>query len=288
MNFLKLSFLFVFLLASVSNGQERPLLTEDIDITPAGSVNVAAGTDFLQDAKFPLSGLTGDLTRLGNVRIRTGLASNVEIQMEGVVQEFLAINTESTPPPIPLSVTGNSTNDYGDMLMSVKVKLRNETETLPGIGLKFGYQMPNSDEKKGIGTNQINIFSKLILQKTFMTDGNGDPRLKIYGNLGLGIMTAPTESFSQNDVLLYGLAGTYRISPNIKIGSEVNGRINTQGGGAPLGTESQGQFRIGTQIKASGLIFDAAGIFGLTEFSPRTGVTFGVTYQSPPIFTPAQ
>ena len=34
-------------------------------------------------------------------------------------------------------------------------------------------------------------------------------------------------------------------------------------------------------IKASGLRFDTAAVFGLTRFSPRTGVTFGVTYVSP-------
>ena len=38
----------------------------------------------------------------------------------------------------------------------------------------------------------------------------------------------------------------------------------------------------------SGLRFDFAGIKGLGEFSPRSGVTFGVTYDSPSIFAPAK
>jgi hypothetical protein len=42
------------------------------------------------------------------------------------------------------------------------------------------------------------------------------------------------------------------------------------------------------QIKATGLKFDVAGIAGLSKFSPRSGVTFGVTYDSPSIFTPAK
>ena len=104
----------------------------------------------------------------------------------------------------------------------------------------------------------------------------------------LGIMTAPLERFTQNDVLLYGLAGIYRVSDRINLVSEVNGRVSTRSGDAPLGTESIGQFRVGTQIRASGLRFDTAAIFGLTKFSPRTGLTFGVTYESPSIFTPAQ
>ena len=59
-------------------------------------------------------------------------------------------------------------------------------------------------------------------------------------------------------------------------------------GRAPLGTESVGQFRIGSQIKASGLRFDTAAVFALTPNSPRTGIVFGVTYQTPAIFTPAK
>ena len=101
-------------------------------------------------------------------------------------------------------------------------------------------------------------------------------------------MSAPLERFSQNDVLLYGLAGIYSATDRINLVGEVSGRASTRKGDAPLGTESSGQFRLGTQIKASSLRFDTAAIFGLTKYSPRTGVTFGVTYQSPSIFTPAK
>lgn len=261
-------------------GQQRPLITDDIDITPEGAIEISAGVDFLQNAKFPLSGLKGDLTRVGDIRLRTGFAPNVELQIEGVVQNFLAINSQG-PSAIPLNISGNSSNDFDDFTVSAKVKLMNETKLLPAFGLKFGFQMPNTDQAKGIGTNQINIFSKIIVQKRFGKRAGKSPIANIYGNLGLGIMNAPLNNFTQNDVLLYGLAGIFRLNDRINIVSEINGRANTRGGGAPLGTESVGQFRVGTQIKASGLRFDTAAVFGLTRFSPRTGVTFGVTYQSP-------
>jgi len=277
------------LLASFSAfAQQRPLLTEDVDITPEGTVEIAAGVDFLQNVKFPLSGLKGDLTRVGDVRIRTGFAPNVEIQIEGVLQNFLAINSQTATSPIPLALDGNSTNDTGDIIISTKIKLRNETKNLPAIGFKFGFEMPNSDQARGIGTNQINIFSKILLQKRFGRVAGKTPRINVFGNLGLGIMTAPIERFTQNDVFLYGLAGIFKVNERINIVSEVNGRLNTRGGTAPLGTESVGQFRIGTQIRASGLRFDTAAVIGLTKFSPRSGVTFGVTYQSPNIFKPAK
>jgi hypothetical protein len=266
--------------------QQRPLLTDDIDITPAGAVEIGAGVDFLQNVKLPLSGLKGDLTRVGDIRIKNGFAPNVELQVEGVIQDFLAINSQQLPGPIPLNINGNSTNDFGDITVSAKVRLISETRLLPAFGMKFGFEMPNTDQARGIGTNQVNIFTKLIAQKKFgKGDGKRAPRANVYGNIGLGILSAPLEDFSQNDVLLYGLAGIFRVTDRINVASEVNGRISTRSGDAQLGTESVGQFRIGAQIKASGLRFDSAAVFGLTRYSPRTGVTFGVTYLSP-VFVP--
>ncbi len=284
----RLSTLLILAFAVFSaNAQQRPLLTDDVDITPAGAFDLAAGVDFFQDAKFPLSGIKGDLTRVGDIRVRTGLASNVEIQIEGSIQNYVSINSRSASA-IPLNVTGNSTNDFDDYTISAKIKLRNESGALPALGLKFGYQMPNTNQALGIGTNQINIFGKFLVQKKFGRTRNMTPKFNAYGNLGLGIMTAPLERFTQNDVFLYGLAGIYRLTDHVNVLGEVNGRMNTRGGTAPLGTESIGQFRIGTQIKASGLRFDTAAAFGMTKFSPRTGVTFGVTYQTPNVFTPAK
>lgn len=278
-----------FLHASVlfCAGQQRPLITDDVDITPTGALEIGAGVDFLQNAKFPLSGLKGDLTRVGDLRFRTGFAPNVELQIEGTLQNFLAINSAG-PSAIPLSVNGNSTSDLDDFTVSAKIKLKNESKAIPALGFKFGFQMPNTDQAKGIGTNQINIFSKFIFQKRFGKKAGKAPLANIFGNLGLEIMTAPIDRFTQNDVLLYGLAGIFRVNDHINIASEVNGRMNTRSGTAPIGTESIGQFRIGTQIKASGLRFDTAAVLGLTQYSPRTGIVFGVTYQSPAFFKPAQ
>ena len=287
-NRLLLISLFIFTASLSAFAQQRPLMTDDIDITPLGAIEISAGVDFLQNVKFPLSGLKGDLTRVGDIRIRQGFASNVELQIEGTLQNFLAINSRTIPSPIPLNVTGNSTSDFDDISISAKIKLLNERKNLPAVGLKFGFQLPNTDQAQGIGTNQINIFSKIIVQKKFGKKAGESPRANIYGNIGLGIMNAPLANFTQNDVLLYGLAGIFQFNKRINIVSEVNGRISTRAGDAPLGTESIGQFRVGTQIKASGLRFDTAAIFGLTRFSPRTGVTFGVTYESPSFFPVAK
>ncbi len=76
-------------LVSIASAQQRPLITEDVDIIPPGSMRIEAGIDFLQGAKFPASGLTGDLTRVGVIGINIGFAPNIEFQIEGVAQNFL-------------------------------------------------------------------------------------------------------------------------------------------------------------------------------------------------------
>jgi hypothetical protein len=283
--------LLIFCFAVLAQAQQRPLLTEEVDIIPQGSIRVGVGVDFLQNAKFPLSGLRGDLTRVGVVEVNAGFAPNVQIELEGTVQNFLSINSAQNPAPIPLELApnANSTNDVGDFTLSAKIKLRNETKNLPSLGFKFGFQQPNSNQARGIGVNQNNVFAMVLVGKKFGKQYKDKTRqVNIFGNLGIAILPAPLERFTQNDVLLYGVAGIFRVNNRFNIVSEINGRASTRSGRAPLGTESQSEFRLGTQIRASGLRFDAAGIIGLTPNSPRSGITFGVTYQSPTIFTPAQ
>jgi hypothetical protein len=276
---------FSLTLCASARAQQRPLITEDVDVLPPGTARIEAGIDFMQDAKFPASGLTGDLTRVGVIGVHIGLSPNVEFSIEGVAQNFLSINTRR-PGAIPLEIAAgaNSTNDTGDFRLATKIKLRNETRRGPSLGFRFGVELPNSNEARGIGLNNTNAFGAILFGKKFGEDG----RLNTFANLGIGIYTAPTQLFTQNDMLTYGAAGIYRVNKQVNIAAEVNGRANTRGGAAPLGTESLSEFRLGLQVKAAGLRFDAAGIKGLTDFSPRSGVTFGITYDTPTVFAPVK
>lgn len=281
--FLSLGLLVVSAVASTA--QQRPLLTEDVDIIPPGTLRIEAGIDFLQGAKFSASGVTGDLTRVGVLGINIGFAPNVEFQVEGVAQNFLSINSRG-PSAIPLELApgANSVNDTGDFTLATKIKLRSETKRGPSLGFRFGVQLPNSNQARGIGLNQTNAFGSILIGKKFGRDG----RFNTFGNLGIAILTAPTTLFSQNDVLTYGLAGIFRLNNQFSLAGEVNGRVNMRPGSGPLGTESQSEARLGMQIRASGLRFDFAGIKGLTDFSPNSGVTIGVTYDTPSVFAPAK
>jgi hypothetical protein len=270
-------------LSFTASAQQRPLITEDVDIIPPGTLRIEAGLDFMQSAKYPVSGLNGDLTRVGVIGVNIGMGPNVEFQIEGVAQNALSINSRG-PSAIPLNLAAgaNSTHDTGDFTLWAKFKLRNETERGPSLGFRFGVGLPNSSQGTGIGLNQTNAYGQILVGKKFGQDG----RFNTFGNLGIAILTAPTELFSQNDVFTYGAAGIFRINKQFSVAGEVNGRENTRPGNGPLGTESQSEARLGMQIRASGLRFDFAGIKGLTSFSPNSGFTVGVTYDSPAVFAP--
>jgi len=283
----RLPLILILLISGVitASAQQRPLITEDVDIIPPGSIRIQAGIDFMQGAKYTVSGIRGDLTRVGVIGISFGMGPNVEFQIEGVAQNYVSINSRG-PSAIPLELApgANSTNDTGDFTLAAKFKLRNETRRGPSLGFRFGVQLPNSNEARGIGVNQTNAFGSILVGKKFGADG----RFNTFGNLGLAILTAPTELFSQNDVITYGLAGIFHVNKQFAIAGEVNGRANTRPGNGPLGTESYGEARLGMQIRASGLRFDFAGIKGLTSFSPNSGFTVGVTYDTPAVFAPVR
>ena len=254
--------------------QQRPLNTEDVEIVKPGSIRFELGFDFLQDRDFTLSGLNGDQSRIGVISLTFGLAPNVEFETGGVIQNYLSINRQYQASAVPLiiSQTANSTNDFGDLYLAAKIKLRSETERAPGLGFRFGAELPSSNQQRGIGQNQTNFFATAIASKHL-------GRLRVSGNLGLGILTAPVNAFTQNDVLLYGLSATYKFNDRVAMVSEVNGRYSTRRN-PPLGTESDGIARIGARIRTGGVLFDVSGIRGINRISPSSGVSFGVSYEA--------
>ncbi len=272
-------FIALLMLSQLALAQQRPLITEDVEVVKPGSVRIEFGFDFAQRKRYPVSGLQGDLSRLGVASVTFGLAPNVEVEVGGVIHNSLAISRR-TPSAIPLNLKNvNSTSDTGDFFLATKIKIRNETNRFPALGVRFGVSLPNSNQERGIGLNQTNFFMTALASKTI-------GKLRVSGNVGLAILTAPTELFSQNDLALYGLSAAYPVNDRLSLVGEINGRLNTRKR-APLGTESDGEVRFGARIKASGLIWDVGGLTGFHKNSARSGLSFGLTYEGQ-LFTPAK
>lgn len=262
-------------LALPADAQQRPLTTETVDIVRPGELLVQFSVEFLQDQTFPLSGLSGDLTRAGLVDIRLGISRAVELQIQGEIRNFLSVRQRQPGSLAELDLRrgGTSTSDTGDFTLAVKVQLLRETAARPALGIRFGFEMPSSDEGRGIGLNTTNVFFTFLAQKHV-------GKLNLFGNLGVGILQAPTGPFAQNDVILYGLGGVYPVHPRLNVVGEVAGRWSTRDvppDGPLVGTGSRSQARLGVQIFVGGFRWDVGGIAGLTRNDPSTGITMGVT-----------
>src|SRR5712692_6409237 len=205
----------VFFVCVPLSAQDRPLRTADAEILAPGTMRVQGGFDFLQDAVFPLSGLSGDLTSVGVLSLRLGIGKLVEVQLEGAAQNFLDVkNQKQGASFVPVKLTGpHSTHDTGDFSLITKVRIFGETDRRPALAVRFGYQMPNSNQARGIGTNSTDVFFTFILQKHLRN-------FNLFGNLGLAILQAPNAKFSQNDVVLFGAAVVYPLHPRVNLVGE--------------------------------------------------------------------
>ncbi len=259
--------------------QQRPLQTEDPTILKPGRASLEFGFDFLQDAKFPVSGLRGDQTGLGVMGLHISLAGVAEVQMDWTAHNLLSVTETSPAPIVPhLSSGGTATSDYGDLRLATKILMVHESGRTPSFGFFTSVEVPNASTAKGLGLNATQYRGGVLLGKHF-------GELYAFGNLGLGILSNPVLAGAQNDVMLYGLAGIYPLTPRVNLAGEVFGRWSSRRS-PPLGTESRSQFRLGLQLQAVGLRWDIAATAGLVRLSPRSGIVFGVTKQFESFLSP--
>ncbi len=253
--------------------QQRPLVTERVATVPEGELRIDLGFEFAQTQRFPLSGLRGDLSRVGVLGLSLGVASRMELQLRGTIQNYLSID-ERRGGAISLRLpTPESTHDVGDFSLWMKMRLRAARGRWPALGVRVGVELPNSDQARGIGTNQTNFFAAMLAEKRW---GAFD----LFGHVGVGILPAPIEPFVQNDVLLYGVATVYELNARTNLVAEVSGWESTRRR-APLGTESRGQVRVGLQLRTGRLWWDLAGVRGVRAIDPRSGIVFGMSVPVP-------
>lgn len=261
------SLIAVLSLCPALSAQVRPLETEPVETVRKGYIRAEAGVEFQQGAVFRLSGLEGDLTRLGVAKLRFGLGEIVEVQLAGVAHDFLSIDRRFPGPNSDrLSFDGNSTSDFGDLVVGVKVQMRPERNGWPAIGSRFATRLPNASNRKGLGNDEMNFLSSLLLEKSL-----GDA--KLVGNFGLLIMGDPVQAGAQDDLFAYGVGLFVPVHPQIQLAGELFGRAGAGG----IGTEESAVVRFGVQIDGAGLRWDAGGLIGLRSTDPDSGFIFGVS-----------
>jgi hypothetical protein len=267
-----LTSLILLLGAGSAVAQQRPLLTEDPETIGAGRVLVEGGVEYDNDAVYPVSGLHGDLFRLPIGGVSIGVSSIAEVQFDQISFSRLSIDSRR---PAPLSdlvtATGSSTTDAEDVIVGTKIRIAGETSSRPAFGFRFATKLPNAGNESGLGLDTTDFFATVLVGKTTQS-------VRIVGNVGLGILSDPTNGNRQNDVLLYGVSFARAITDAAEIVGEVTGRGNTRGAGPLPGTESRSIVRMGLRYTYGGWRGDAALLLGATNNDPGVGFTAGFTY----------
>jgi len=250
-----------------AGAQQRPLRTDDAALLAAGRVRAEFGIEFMQGQKYPLSGLVGDLTRVGATGFQVGVGEYAEFQISGVFQDFLSV-TRQGQAVIPPNFLGNATSDFGDLVLATKLKLLSDSAWRPGMAFKFAVQLPMATNESGLGTDETEFFASLLLAKQL-------GRVRLLGSLGLAIMGSPVEPNTQADKITYGAGMILRMHPRINLAAEITGREGPE----RVGNENQRLARLGLQFISGGFRWDVAGIAGFKHHDPDTGLAVGVTYE---------
>jgi hypothetical protein len=270
-----LGFVLVVVLAPArpAGAQQRPLVTEDPEPIGAGRVLLEAGLDLAHDYQNPVSGLKGNLFTLPTIGISIGLSSIAEFQIDGGIYNRLSITSRNPGAPLAslLDVTGDTTHDVSNAVVATKIRLVSETASRPAFALRFATKLPNASNQKGIDLDTTDFSGSLLLAKTVQS-------IRVVVNVGGGILTNPTTTLGQNDVLLYGLSFARAVTQQAELVGELNGRFSTRSAGAPTGTESRGILKLGARYTRGPARLDAGIFIGTTTLDPTIGLTAGVTY----------
>jgi hypothetical protein len=262
------------LAAAPARAQQRPLVTEDPEVIGAGLVLLEGGMDYSRDILFPASGLQGNLLRMPTLGVSFGISSIAELQIDGGFYNRLSITKTgvgAAPLAGMLDVTGNSTHDVEDIVVATKIRIAAETPTRPAFGIRFATKLPNASNENGLGLDTTDFHVQALVGKTVQS-------IRVVGNVGLGILGDPTRGDNQNDVLLYGLSVARAVREGVEVVGELNGRVNTRGGDAPIGTDSRSTMRLGGRLTRGTVRIDAGLLLGITSRDPGFGFTAGATW----------
>jgi hypothetical protein len=259
-------------LSAAAFAQQRPLATEDPEPIGAGRILIEAGLDAAHNQEYPVSGLSGNLVRFPTLGLSFGISSIAELQFDGGLFDHLSIATRR-PAPLSdlLTVSGNATHDFEDLVVGTKVRLKGESAHSPALALRFATRLPNATNESGLGLDTTDFVAALLGAKTVQS-------IRIVANLGLGILGDPTNGHQQNDAVMYGLSLARATTDHAELVGEINGRISTRSGQAPAGTESRGTLNLGGRYTRGSYRVDAAFFIGLTSVDPTVGFTTGFTY----------
>jgi hypothetical protein len=250
-------------------GGQRPLATVDPLLAEPGWLVVEIGAAFAHDREIPAAGLRGNVLRVPELTLRLNVARRVELRVDTGYEVLFVRDRSEAPLSAELDYDGESSSDIRDPVVSTLVRVRDESERAPALGLKIATRLPVASNQSGLGLDTTDFFLALLAAQ----DAVG---LRWVANLGLGILEVPTAVTSQNDVLTYGFSVSRAVGERLAVAAGVDGHVDLSGQVHP-GTEDTSVMRLGGRFGSGASTIDAAFLIGLAEVDAPIGFTVGVT-----------
>jgi hypothetical protein len=250
-------------LASTAAAQQRPLPTEDAVGIGGGEILVETATDYSRNVQFPLSGLAGNLWRVGLIRLQFGLSSIAEFDLSGGLRDHLFIDS-SAPAPLTHLLNLSSpaaTGAFDDIIVGTKVTLIPEATERPAVAIRVATRLPNSKHPSGLGQNTIDFFASALASHSI-------DRTRLTVNAGIGVLGDPLASNHRVNSLLYGAMVDRQVDGRFGITAGVDGRT---GPNLP-GLEPRAISRAGLVWTRGRARFELDGTYGLTDRDGAAGV----------------
>jgi len=258
-----------------------PLAAETAWTLPSGVAEASVGVAYANDGRFPFFTPAGTLRRQTLVEVpQVGFRIGA-----GAWAEFHA--TYETIYLDEQAANGQTNNQFGggDARIFTKLRLHNETDRFPGLGMSFGTKLPNASRSSGLGTDDTDFAADALVSKDLGP-------VVTHLNLGIWLLgnSGPMigHSFSaggQDDVLHYDVAVTSHElgetasgAVKLRLLGEIDGLTNSH---ANYGND-RSAIRTGIQLtRGAGMAYLGVSA-GLITGSENLGASMGFVYTFEP------
>ena len=254
-----------------------PLRTETAAPLPSGVLELAIGSSYFHNLRFPMFTPPGaiheqDLVTAPEMALRIGVGDWVEIQAS---YELLYLDERTVD---------ESHTEYGggDARLFTKVRLFRERERIPGFALRFGTKLPDANKDDRLGTDETDFAIEALASKDFgIVSTHLNLGIMIAGNPGPEPGAPNRNSDGQDDLFTY----------SIGLASRPFGSSDPAGARGRLVAEVQGlagshrdfgndraAARFGGRLEIGGLSIYAGVSVGLETGSEDIGASAGLLY----------
>ena len=259
--------------ARAAAAQPRPLPTESVEGPGAGNIALQTSVDYAPGVRFTLSGLGGDLWRVGLVRIDVGLSDAASFDLNGGVRDHLTITSRTPAVFTDLLRLSNpsATGDFDDIVVGTKIRVVDQGHGNPAIGVRVATRLPNAKHRSGLGQNTTDFYGSVIFERSLRA-------FLAIGNLGYGILGDPLNSHRTVGSFLYSVELRQQLSHSVSLVERLDGRT----GPREPGLEPRSIARAGVLWTRAAWWVETDGTVGLTERDGRVGaaITTGFVFHA--------